>query len=116
MLWAAAMTTPTAEQQLQKLLNGPAMAPPPGVKPNLENPPHLEKEFYIDLILCLTISMLVVGMRLWTKARLVRRIMIEDCKSCLRVFFFSFPSSFPFLAVSPLPSLTLPSRGMYAVK
>lgn len=83
---AAATTTLTAEQQLQqlqKLLNGPGMAPPPGIKPNFVNPPNLEKEFYIDLILCLTISVLVVGMRMWTKARLVRKVVIEDCKSHL---------------------------------
>ncbi|MCJ1347166.1 hypothetical protein MMC31_005387, partial [Peltigera leucophlebia] len=78
---AAATTTLTAEQQLQqlqKLLNGPGMAPPPGIKPNFVNPPNLEKEFYIDLILCLTISVLVVGMRMWTKARVMRKVVIED--------------------------------------
>ena len=80
---AAATPTLTAEQQLQllqKLLNGPGMSPPPGVKPNFVNPPNLEKEFYIDLILCLTISVLVVAMRMWTKVRVMRKVMIEDCK------------------------------------
>ena len=78
-----AATTLSPQQQLQllqKALDGPAMAPPPGVKPNFVNPPNLEKEFYADLILCLTISVLVVCMRMWTKARLVRKVQIEDCK------------------------------------
>lgn len=91
---AAATPTLTAEQQLQllqKLLNGPGMAPPPGVKPNFVNPPNLEKEFYIDLILCLTISVLVVAMRMWTKVRVMRKVMIEDCKrNWLPRAFFAF--------------------------
>lgn len=102
---AAATTTLTAEQQLQllqKLLNGPGMAPPPGVKPNFVNPPNLEKEFYIDLILCLTISVLVVAMRMWTKVRVMRKVMIEDCKRKLttpRFFCFFLVPSFLFLSL-----------------
>lgn len=82
----ATTTTPSPQQQqqqlllLQKALDGPAMAPPPGIIPNYVDPPNLEKEFYIDLILCLTISVLVVSMRMWTKARLLRKVQIEDCK------------------------------------
>lgn len=110
----AAATTKTAlstqqEQQLQllqKLLNGPAMAPPPGITPNFVNPPNLEKEFYIDLILCLTISVLAVCMRMWTKARVMRKVQIEDCKSMPpadALFFASFPFSLLPCAVPSSP-------------
>lgn len=102
---APATTTLSPQQQLQllqKALDGPAMTPPPGVKPNFVNPPNLEKEFYIDLILCLTISVLVVCMRMWTKARLVRKVQIEDCKKLPSpVFALSSLSHCPF---SPSPS------------
>lgn len=100
----ATTTSLSAQQLLQKALDGPAMAPPPGVKPNFVNPPNLEKEFYVDLILCLTISVLVVCMRMWTKARLVRKIQIEDCKKLRR---FAFASSFT------LPPLSLPFPHKY---
>lgn len=113
----APTTTPLSPEQqmqlLQKALDGPAMAPPPGVKPNFVNPPNLEKEFYVDLILCLTISVLAVCMRMWTKARLVRKVHTEDCKKLLPpASFFFFGSSFPSLShththcpFSPLPHL-----------
>ena len=86
MVGSTTTTTLSAQQEqqlqlLQKLLDGPAMAPPPGIKPNFVNPPNLDKEFYIDLILCLTISVLAVCMRVWTKARVMRKFQIEDCKT-----------------------------------
>lgn len=98
---ATTTLSPQQQQQLQllqKALDGPAMAPPPGIIPNYVDPPNLEKEFYIDLILCLTISVLVVSMRMWTKARLLRKVQIEDCKKLLPAFFFFFVlSSFSLL-------------------
>lgn len=113
---AAATTTAilSAQQEqqlqlLQKLLNGPAMAPPPGIKPNFVNPPNLEKEFYIDLILCLTISVLAVCMRVWTKARVMRKFQIEDCKSLPPAHALCFLP--PFLSLSyPALSPPLPTK------
>lgn len=106
-----AATTLSPQQQqlqlLQKALDGPAIVPPPGVKPNFFNPPNLEKEFYVDLILCLTISVLVVCMRMWTKARLVRKVQIEDCKKlppplfCLHLLSLSL--SLPLFPLPPSP-------------
>lgn len=71
----------TTSQAIQKLLDAPAMAAPPGLKHNLVNPPNLDTEFYIDLNLCLIVSILAVCMRVWTKARLIRKVKIEDCKN-----------------------------------
>ena len=106
-----ATATLSAQQQLQllqKALDGPAMAPPLGLKPNFVNPPNLEKEFYIDLILCLTISVLVVCMRLWTKARLMGKVQIEDCKSCAPWFPYSSFLVFLLLLLLLLSHLLFP--------
>lgn len=65
---------------LEHVLNLPAMAAPAGVTHNFVNPSDLETEYYIDLGLCLAISSLVVCMRMWTKACLIRKFGREDCK------------------------------------
>lgn len=67
-------------QAIQKLLEGPAMAAPPGSKPNFVNPPNLETEFHVDLNICLIVSILAVCIRMWTKICLIRKVEIEDCK------------------------------------
>lgn len=117
-------TTPSPQQQqqlqlflLQKALDGPAMAPPPGIIPNYVDPPNLEKEFYIDLILCLTISVLVVSMRMWTKARLVRKVQIEDCKKLppARFFFLLLPLLSLSLSHCPFFSFHIPPPNIYVL-
>lgn len=64
----------------EQILNLPALEAPPGATNSFINPPDLETDFYIDLILCLIISSLAVGMRMWTKARLIQKVGREDCK------------------------------------
>lgn len=65
---------------LEQMLNLPALAAPPGLTHNFVDPSDLETETYIGLTLCFTVSLLVVCMRMWTKARLVRNFGREDCK------------------------------------
>lgn len=48
----AATKSPLTED----VLNSPAMAAPPGLAYNFVNPPNLDTEYYIDLLICLTIS------------------------------------------------------------
>lgn len=48
---------------------------------NFVNPADLRDGGYAVVILCLTISMLAVGVRMWTKIRLVRKVLLEDCNS-----------------------------------
>lgn len=60
-------------------LDLPALAPPPGVTSNLVNPDNLAAPGLAVLQLCLAI--LVVTMRLYTKQFIVRKMMIEDCRS-----------------------------------
>ena len=70
----------TKAQILENLLNSPALEAPPGLTHNFVNPPNLETAFYIDVVLSITISFLVVCIRIWTKARLIRKFGREDCK------------------------------------
>lgn len=64
-------------------LNGPAMPAPPGMYSNFVNPSNLKTEGLVVVTFCLILSTLVVGMRMWTKSRVVRKIVLEDCKSTL---------------------------------
>lgn len=74
------MAATKSADAIKKVLDGPAMLAPSGMKNNFVNPSNLETELYIDLAICLTVSFLAVGMRLWTKARLIQKVEIEDCK------------------------------------
>ena len=62
-------------------LNGPAMPAPSGMHSNFVNPSNLKTEGLVLVTFCLILSTLVVGMRMWTKSRVVRKIVLEDCKS-----------------------------------
>lgn len=62
------------------------MAVPPGLKPNFVNPPTLETEFYVDLNVCLIVSILAVCIRMWTKVCFMRKVQIEDCKDSASEF------------------------------
>lgn len=70
----------TKPQLYELVLDLPALAAPPGVTPNFINPSNLQTEHYIVLVLSLVLSSLVVCMRMWTKARLIRKFGREDCK------------------------------------
>lgn len=88
---------PVLPLELMMMLELPALIAPPGVKYNFVNPPNLRTEFYIDLILCLTISSLAVSMRVWTKARLIKKFGREDCKGNFSFFFLPLPCPKVFL-------------------
>lgn len=47
------------------------------------NPADLRAEGYAAVVICLIISILAVAMRMWTKIRLVRKVVLEDCNSHL---------------------------------
>ncbi|KAH6637888.1 hypothetical protein C7974DRAFT_451058 [Boeremia exigua] len=61
---------------LEKFLNAPALEPPPGVKPNFKNPDNLSHPELA--VLQLTITTLVVWMRIFTKIRVLKRVLAED--------------------------------------
>ncbi|ORX95043.1 hypothetical protein BCR34DRAFT_669540 [Clohesyomyces aquaticus] len=67
----------TAEQR-QKILEAPALKAPPGVAPNYLNPPNIRHEF-IGIYWCLlALSTSMVLIRLYTKLRIVHRVVLED--------------------------------------
>jgi hypothetical protein len=72
---------------LQSLLDEPAMAVPSGVSHNFVNSINMASEGYDVSTTCLVVSVLAVGMRLWTKTRLIHKVFLEDCNSfhhCLK--------------------------------
>jgi hypothetical protein len=67
--------------QREILLNGPALAPPPGVIPNFTDPPS-RKDLCVGLAIAnISIAALVVGIRLYTKVFCVKKLRLEDCMS-----------------------------------
>lgn len=78
----------TKAQILELALDLPALAAPPGLTHNFVNPPNLKTAYYIDVAICMTVSSLVVCMRIWTKARLIRKFGREDCKQSSILFRF----------------------------
>lgn len=63
---------------IDAILDGPALAPPPGVKPNFSNPEDLSHPELA--VLQLVVATLVVGMRLYTKLGVLRNMLVEDCR------------------------------------
>jgi hypothetical protein len=63
---------------IDAILDGPALAPPPGVKPNFVNPDNLAHPGLA--VLQLTIATLVVLMRIYTKLGVLRKMQAEDCE------------------------------------
>lgn len=72
-----------ASMKLQPSLDDPAMAAPPGMHHDFDNPSNIVVQYRILMIFCLIIAVLAVSMRMWTKARLVRKVFLEDCSSAL---------------------------------
>ena len=76
------MSTPASQpssQELEAFLNGPAGPPPPGVRPNFDDPANLNNFVILTLTLCLVFSSLTVFMRTYTKLFILRSWGYEDC-------------------------------------
>lgn len=69
--------------ELQKLLNGPAVAPPAGRISSLENPPNMDTVCYLTFYLCSSCATLAVVMRIYTKHYLIHAIAYEDYASVI---------------------------------
>lgn len=65
------------QSTIDAILDGPAIAPPPGVKPNFEHPDNLSHPELA--VLQLVVATVVVGMRVYTKLGVVRKMLAEDC-------------------------------------
>ncbi|KAI0843734.1 hypothetical protein F5Y06DRAFT_10101 [Hypoxylon sp. FL0890] len=71
------MNDPSPEE-FGALLNGPALSPPTGVTPQLDNPPNCEAAAKAVPIICLLVSTLAMAMRLYTRSRIIRQMNITD--------------------------------------
>lgn len=58
----------------------PAMAPPPGVVPNFENPESLRKWWILMMCMCMSFSTIFILLRLYTKLILIKSHAWEDCE------------------------------------
>lgn len=67
-------------EQLEALLNGPALAPPDGVMPNFENPPNKNYIAAAVVPLCLTVTTIAVLLRVWARVFLLRKVGLPDGK------------------------------------
>ena len=69
------------------MLNGPAMAPPPGIIPDFVDPPHLGHSFILVLTLGMSFATGAVLLRMLTKFCILHKVVFEDCRlQCLRRF------------------------------
>ncbi|KAM0803469.1 hypothetical protein BDR22DRAFT_970763 [Usnea florida] len=73
----SAMSSPTPEQ-LQALLNSPALTPPPGVVPNFVDPPNSYDAAVAINIVFLVLSTLSLAMRIYTKVRIMHQMALAD--------------------------------------
>ncbi|KAI1779525.1 hypothetical protein F4818DRAFT_399593 [Hypoxylon cercidicola] len=67
---------PLATQET--VLNGPALAPPPGVVPNLDDPPNNNMLALAVGTSCLCVSTIAFALGAYSKLRLMKNIHIED--------------------------------------
>lgn len=63
----------------QQILDGPALAPPKGVIPNLKNPPNSNVEAIVVLVVCLFLSTVAGLFRAYTRIFIVRKVYLQDC-------------------------------------
>jgi len=67
-------------EMLAALANAPAGVPPPGIQPNLENPPSKDQQMLVLNGIFLPLMLIAVTMRLVVKARFVKQFGWDDCK------------------------------------
>lgn len=65
----------------EKILNGPALKPPPGVLPQFDDPPNLNSVGYGVVVTCAILAGTLVIARLYARAFYHKKIEFEDCKS-----------------------------------
>lgn len=65
-------------EQIQALLEGPAMAPPPGIESNFVNPPDLKNVDYTVMLIAIIFPTIATALRLYTKAFVIRTLGCED--------------------------------------
>ncbi|KAI1805118.1 hypothetical protein F4811DRAFT_561393 [Daldinia bambusicola] len=72
------MNNNLSPKELEALLNGPALTPPAGVIPQLDNAPNYWVASMAILNFCVVVSTVLVAMRLYTRAIIIRQLNIAD--------------------------------------
>ena len=71
----------TSPEQLQALLEGSALAPPPGVLPNFTDPPNSRRTGVVGLLVTLVLSTLAVTMRIYIRGLVMCQVGGADCST-----------------------------------
>ena len=74
------MPTNITLAELEALLNGPAVKPPPGVLSNFDNPPNQDTVALTIGNLLIIFASLAVLIRIYTRRVLLRSVGCDDCK------------------------------------
>jgi hypothetical protein len=69
---------PTTAGKLQAMLDGPAQRPPPGVRPNLDDPWSVKHSAEVALCALFALSSLVFIVHVFTQLRIARKFNRED--------------------------------------
>ncbi|KAB8297965.1 hypothetical protein EYC80_001742 [Monilinia laxa] len=70
--------TGLSPSQVEELLQGPALNPPPGVTPNFDNPYTLLPAADAVKIVTTVLATLAIFIRIYTKWRIIRVVHLED--------------------------------------
>lgn len=70
----------TSQISREIILQTPALQPPQGVTPNFVNPPNNKNLANAIALVSLLISTFAFTVRMYTKAFVFRKLMIEDCE------------------------------------
>lgn len=57
--------------------------PPPGVTPNYDNPEYIGHRMVTVNAVCLTLSTIIIALRVYTRGWIVQAIGVDDCLSPL---------------------------------
>jgi hypothetical protein len=90
-----------APAEQQALLDGPALAPPPGVVPDFHSPPNKNEMAYVIYGVCFLLGSLVVALRTYSTWYCARKAYLGDCKE-LEAYLL-IPTSSSSMVNHPLP-------------
>lgn len=79
-LWKLANMEPVSPEEREALLQGPAATPPPGLESNLTDPPNQRVASYFMIIFFGFLATFALVIRVYTRAFILRRFKIADCK------------------------------------
>ena len=66
--------------QLAKITNIPVLLPPPGVRPNFDNPESNSQTFFVVTSILLVIATLLTANRVYAKTCIIRKYTTDDCR------------------------------------